>query len=183
MANVQDSTHIGAPRSPIYLLFIVFGVALVIELFIGVPLVAYGLEMPLSILFPLVLITPNIYAAIVGSWAGTLLAADHTRTRLLSVVGITLATAVAIALIASLTASLSVVVRPSSPTRSAPGAAEHWLGHLEVSRTKGSYGTGGRAGACPSRRCVRYRPASYFRNDHHTGVIRRDLASHSFEHS
>ena len=107
MANVQDSTHIGAPRSPIYLLFIVFGVALVIELFIGVPLVAYGLEMPLSILFPLVLITPNIYAAIVGSWAGTLLADDHTRTRLLSVVGITLATAVAIALIASLIASLS----------------------------------------------------------------------------
>jgi uncharacterized membrane protein (UPF0136 family) len=106
MVNAQDSTHIGAPRSPIYLLFVVFGVALVIEIFIGVPLVAYGLETPPPILFPLVLITPNIYAAVVGSWAGTLLADDHTRTRLLSVVGITLATAVAIALIASLSSEL-----------------------------------------------------------------------------
>ena len=97
MADAQDGTRIEAPRSPIYLLPLGFGVALLVTLLIGVPLLPMGLELPESILLPLVLLTATPFAAVSASWAGTLLAPDRTRTRLLPVVGVSMATAAVVA--------------------------------------------------------------------------------------
>ena len=106
MADAQDGTRIEAPRPPIYLLPLGFGVALVSELFVGVPLLPYGLEMPAEVLLPLVLVVASLFAAIGASWAGTLLAPGWTRTRLLPVVGVSLATAAVVALMAAVIAAL-----------------------------------------------------------------------------
>lgn len=106
MADAQDRTRIEALRSPIYLLPLLFGVALVSELFVGVPLLPYGLEMPAEYLLPLVLVVASLFAAIGAGWAGTLLAPGRTRTRLLPVVGVSLATAAVVALMAAVIAAL-----------------------------------------------------------------------------
>ena len=97
MADAQDSTRIRVPPPPIHLLPLIFGVALLSALLVGVPMLPMGLELPESILVPLVLLTAALFAAISASWAGTLLAPDHTRTRLLPVVGVSMATAAVVA--------------------------------------------------------------------------------------
>src|SRR5215207_3098498 len=97
MADAQDSTDIRVPPPPIHLLPLIFGVALLSALLVGVPMLPMGLELPESILVPLVLLTAALFAAIGASWAGTLLAPDHTRTRLLPVVGASMATAAVVA--------------------------------------------------------------------------------------
>ena len=102
MADAQDSTRIRVPPPPIHLLPLIFGVALLSALLVGVPMLPMGLELPESILVPLVLLTAALFAAISASWAGTLLAPDHTRTRLLPVVGVSLATAAVVALVFAL---------------------------------------------------------------------------------
>lgn len=102
MADAEDSTGIRVSPLPIYLLPLIFGIALLSALVVAVPMLPMGLEIPGSILAPLVLLTAALFAAISASWAGTLLAPDHTRTRLLPVVGVSIATAAVIALIVAL---------------------------------------------------------------------------------
>ena len=106
MANRRDRTGIETPPPTIYLLPLLFGVALVSELFVGVPLLPYGLEMPAEYLLPLVLVVASLYAAVGASWVGTLLAPGRTRTRLLPVVGVSVATAAVVALMAAMIAAL-----------------------------------------------------------------------------
>lgn len=106
MVDGRDRTGIETPPPPIYVLPLLFGVALVSELFVGVPLLPYGLEMPAEVLFPLVLVVASLFAAIGAGWAGTLLAPGRTRTRLLPVVGVSLATAAVVALMAAVIAAL-----------------------------------------------------------------------------
>lgn len=106
MANRRDRTGIETTPPAIYLLPLLFGVALVSELFVGVPLLPYGLEMPAEYLLPLVLVVASLFAAIGAGWAGTLLGPGRTRTRLLPVVGISLATAAVVALMAAAIAAL-----------------------------------------------------------------------------
>jgi hypothetical protein len=58
-----------------------------------------GLELPGPVVGAVALIIPPLVAAMSASWAGTLLAPDRTRTRLMPVVGITLATSAIIGMI------------------------------------------------------------------------------------
>jgi hypothetical protein len=110
VVNGRDRTGIEAPPPPIYLLPLLFGVALASELFVGLPLVPYGLEMPAEYLLPLVLVVASLFAAIGASWAGTLLGPGRTRTRLLPVVGVSVATAAVVALMAAVIAVLGPLV-------------------------------------------------------------------------
>lgn len=60
----------------------------------SVPILPLGLYVPGYTVWPLALGSGALFAALCGSWAGTLFAPDHTRSRLLYVIGISEALAV-----------------------------------------------------------------------------------------
>jgi hypothetical protein len=80
-------------------LFGVFAISFVVSAFVGFLVLLMGMEMPGAVVGAVALIIPPLFAAMSASWAGTLLAPDHTRTRLLPVVGITLAPSAVMGLI------------------------------------------------------------------------------------
>ena len=81
-------------------LFGIFAISFVVSLPVSVYVLLYGLmALSGSYVTALALTIPPLFAAMSASWAGTLLAPDRTRTRLLPVVGSALATAAVIGLI------------------------------------------------------------------------------------
>jgi hypothetical protein len=73
------------------LLFGVPAISLFVSLVVGFEVWLWGMELPGPVVTAGALVIVPLFAAMSASWAGTLLAPDRTRTRLLPVVGITLA--------------------------------------------------------------------------------------------
>ena len=81
-------------------LFGIFAISFLVTLVVGVLVLAMGMELPGLVVGAVAFLILPLFAAISASWAGTLLVApDLTRTRLIPVLGITLATSAVIGMI------------------------------------------------------------------------------------
>jgi hypothetical protein len=70
----------------------------------------FGLIVIENIIFPLALSVGEVLSSLVSGWAGNQLAADHTRTQLTSVVRVTLAAALVLAVIFLTNAAVRLVI-------------------------------------------------------------------------
>lgn len=81
-------------------------IAALLSALLTLPMLALGLGVVMPVVSLLMLIIAALFAAMSASWSGTLLAPDHTRTRLLPVIGICEAIAIVLAILVSALSAL-----------------------------------------------------------------------------
>ena len=112
-------------------------IAAVLSALLTLPMLVLGMGVAMPVVSLLMLIIAALFAAMSASWSGTLLAPDHTRTRLLPVVGVCEAIAVALAILMSVLAAFvdAFILLPAGVVIVALGASwATW--HFRGSRTR-----------------------------------------------